>query len=486
MKVRYGLVLATSVIMSAAGCAAGGGAAAPAAPAAKPTLHGEVLEEGVRPRENKQTRAADLFLTQAQTATDTARQQEHYQQALEAAKEGIALDPDNPKSYLQAGQAYVGLNDFVGADTMFTRAEELRPIYKLETQVYREMGWVNAYNQAIQPLNEGDLEAAARLFEQANDLYQGRPEALLQLGSLYAQMGETDKAAEAYRKALEILSETKEAQLADTASAPVWKQHYEIATTGLAQVFSIAGRYEEAAQVYRDVLKDDPDNLLVLENLANVFAELAQSDSTKAFYADSARAILDEIFQRPDLDERGFYNAGVAFYQIEDYDGAAEAFRKVAEMNPLNRDAVLNLAQTLSIAEKFEELVPAARRLLELDPRNGLGWILLTRALSETDQVAEANKVFTEYQEMGFEVDNLRLQPYPDGGATLTGQVKNVSLDPGTRIVLRFHFGGEGGKEIGTLDIEIQAPEQEQFEVFRGEFESTEVVTGYRYEVITP
>ena len=114
MKVRLGLVLAAATLMTGAGCAAGGGGAS-SAPATGPSLPGgQMLEEGVRPRDNSQTRAADLALTQAQSTTDEAVIQQRYTQALQSAMEGIAADPENPKSYFQAGQAYVGLNDYLG------------------------------------------------------------------------------------------------------------------------------------------------------------------------------------------------------------------------------------------------------------------------------------------------------------------------------------------------------------------------------------
>ena len=69
---------------------------------------------------------------------------------------------------------------------------------------------------------------------------------------------------------------------------------------------------------------------------------------------------------------------------------------------------------------------------------------------------------------------------------TITGSLKNTALEPGTTVSLRFHFGGVDATEIGTLDIQVQAGEVEQFQFFQGEFVSSEAVTGYTYEVIAP
>lgn len=501
MNVRHGLVLVAASLIAGTGCATGGGdePSGPALPG------GEVLEQGIRPRDNSHTNAADLYLTQAQAASDDAEAEERWAQALEAARAGIAADSMNPKSYYQAGIANVGLNNYEAADENFDRAEELHPPYTLQTPPWREQAWVAAYNEAITPMENGNLEEAADLFQKANLIYSQRPEAFLQLGTVYSRMNQLEDAAEAYEQAMEILAETKEAQLADTARAPAWQQQWDIATTGLGQVLTFSGRFAEAVDHYEYLLEEDPDNLALKSSLAGALSELAMAkadsvaeavsdsaraetlaDSVSAPFADSAKALYDEILSQPDLGEADYFNAGVGLYQGGHYDMAADAFRQAADMNPFNRDAVLNLANTLSIAENFEELVPAARRLIEMDPRNALGWIYLARALSETDQTEEANRVFQEYQGFGYEVEQLNLQPDPNGGGTVSGVLKNTALEPGTPVTLRFHFGGRDGEEIGTLDITVQAPEVEQNELFRGFFESPETVTGYRYEIISP
>jgi tetratricopeptide (TPR) repeat protein len=478
MKVRLGLVLAAAALFAGSGCAAGGSGGESSAPSGPTLPGGQVLEEGIRPRDNSHTRSADLNLTRAQASQDEVEAQQYFQEAMQASLDGITADPENPKSYFQGGQAAVGIGDFVAADSLFDRAEELHPRYILETESWRERGWVEAYNEAIVPMNAGELETARDLFQGAVDLYGGRPEAHLQLGSIKGRLDDVDGAVAAFQEAISILEGTKETQLADTATADIWQQHWEIATSSLGQTLVFGERYQEAADLYTSLLAERPDDVSLVGNLANALSQLNMPDSVQALY--------DQLMGREDLTERELFNAGVGLYQIENYQQAAMAFRRAAEMNPYNRDARLNLAQTLSIGEEFEALIPAARDLLEVDPRNALGWIFLTRALSETDQTEEANAVFTEYQEIGWEVSDLSLTPDPDGGARLSGAVKNTAVEPGTAITLRFHFGGESGQEVGTLDIQLQAPDLEMSEFFQGEFVSNELVTGYTYEVIAP
>ena len=478
MKARLGLILATTVLISGSGCAAGGGGAA-SGPAAVPTLPGaggQELAEGIRPRDNSHTRAAEEFLDDAMNATDDAEKAALYQQALDAAMAGIEADPENPKSYFQAGIAKINLKDYQGAGEMIAVADSLHPRYVLQTEQWRERGWVDAYNDAIGPLNAGDLETAVSILEGANALYDQRPEALLQLGSAYSRLNRPEDSAEAFREALAILEDSREMAMMDTTMTATWEEHYSIASMGLGQSLQFAEQYEEAADVYGRLLADDPDNPSLIGSLASVLTELEMTDSVDVLY--------DNLLTRPGLTEFDYSNAGVGLYRIEQYDRAAEAFTAAAEMNPFNRDARLNLTQTHFSAENWEALIPAARDLLELDPLNGLVWIFMTRAYSELEQVEEANAVFAEYQALGYETEGIMLDALPSGGARVTGNLKNNTAEPGGTVTLRFHFGGPNGTEIGSIDIRVQIPAVEETVQFSGQFDASEPVTGYSYEVV--
>ena len=476
MKVRIGLVLATAVIISASGCASGGGGSSSGA-AAVPTLPGGTeLPEGIRPRDNNHTRSADLYVTQAMAASDPAQQAVHYREALQAALDGMEADPENPKSHFQAGQANVGLKNFDDAAANFDRAEELHPRYRLETVPWREQGWVDAYNAAIGPMNAGDLDTAALLFNQANALYPERPEAFLQLGSLLARNNEVAGSIEAFQTAMGILEESHDAQMLDSLNAISWTEQWEIATLGLGQAFTLGERWQDAADLYGQLLAEDPGNSTLVGNLASVLSELAMPDSVQALY--------DQLLSDPNLGEADFFNAGVGLYQIENWALAAEAFGRAADMNSFNRDARLNQAQTFMIAEMWEEAIVACEALREVDPLNSNGWLWEARAHSELGNDEQASAIFLEFQAIGYHVDGISLQGLGEGGARITGQLVNVSAEPGQTLTLRFVFGGVGGQELGSVEVSTQVPAVEMRAVFAGDFANADFVTGYRYEVV--
>jgi tetratricopeptide (TPR) repeat protein len=96
------------------------------------------LPEGTPPRDNNQTSTAFIALSQARTTTNEGQRETRYQSALTAALAGIEADPTNPQSYLQAGEAHLGLGDIEAAGQMFARATEIYPRYAFEVEIIRE------------------------------------------------------------------------------------------------------------------------------------------------------------------------------------------------------------------------------------------------------------------------------------------------------------------------------------------------------------
>lgn len=471
MKVRNGLALAASLMMGVGACAsAGGGGAA----------------DGTEPRDNEYTATATLMLSQAQNAEADSVAEDRYRQALDASLEGIQADSTNPQSYYHAGFALVMLDEgpesYVQADTLLERATELYPEYEAEIDPVREQAWVNLYNRAIGPLNDGDLEEAARLFELANRMFSDRPEAFLNLGAAYAQMGETEQAAEAFRNALEVTREQQERLAEADSVAPQMEENVRenerIAVQNLGQMLLELNRASEAIDVYSGYVERNPDDIQALSNLAVAL--------TRAERADSANAIYQNLLSREGLTTQEYLSVGVGLYQADQYPEAAEAFQKAVEANPQHRDAHYNLAQAYFSGEMWEQALEAGRRVLEFDPRNGNVYRLLARSLAETGDQQAGGDILEEYEALDFEMQGFQFQPSAQGGGTVRAVLTNNSVSQGEPIVLRFHFTTEGGEELGVEEVTIPAPGEGETTQVEARFNSEETPSGYWYEVVRP
>ena len=471
MKFQLGVVLAASTVIAAGACAGGSGGGGDDTPMPPG------MEEGVPPRDNMFTRTAALALSQAMQNADPSERDARYQDALLASLDGIENQPDNPQSYRQAGEAYVGLNDLAGADSMWTRAEELYPLYSFDLNPLREQQWVNQYNLAVNQIQAGDMEGAVGLLEAAHAIYKGRPEAMLNLGSIHAQLANDDDAVRWYRTALELLrGPSFDTQPEDVQA--MWSENEEIAAFNLAQILATAGRNEEAEAAYRTYLERNPDNVTALSNLAVVLMGMDRNDE--------AATIYEGLLARTDLDSRDYYVTGIGLYNAENYSMAAQAFGRSYELIPQSRDALYNYAQALYLAGELDELYPAALSLREMDPYNNNVYRLLAQGLMAQGDTTEAARVLEEdMSNLEFEIEGTILQPFGGGGGVVNGELLNHSLAEGGAIDIRVFFYGTDGTEIGIQDVSVPVPAAEMREIFRVELDSDQDVVAYRYEVIS-
>src|SRR5690606_10693846 len=169
-------------------------------------------------------------------------------------------------------------------------------------------------------------------------IYDKMPNARLQLGGLYARKGETERAIEAYRGALEILRGPA-SQTVPERQREQWRENEEAAAFNLAQLLAGAGRDEEAAQAYRDFLAREPQNRTAKSNLAIVLGRMGKTEEASEIYT--------ELMSQPDLTDSELFSIGIGLYNAEEFERAAEAFRKTLAVNPHSRDALYNLAQAI-------------------------------------------------------------------------------------------------------------------------------------------
>lgn len=468
-----GLILAMMVAFAATACASAGGGGETGTP-----------ETGNTPRDNSYTNAAGVHLVQAGLSEGEQATTE-YQGALEDAIAGIEADSTNPKSYLQAGQAAIGLGNWVQADTMLAKALELNPGYQERIVSEREQAWVDSYNAGAEALNAGNTDRAIELFEAANQMYQGRPEARMALGSLYMNRGNTAAAAEAYTGALDILSGAPPEGLNEEQLAG-WDRDHRVAAFNAAQLHAESGNFEKAASIlqgYLDENQAEMDQSEVLRARTALAGFLAQAGRD-----EEAEALYNEIAQSEDLTSAEYFQIGIGYFNTGDYAQAADAFKKTAELNPYSRDALLNLVQSLysqaveleeaeqgperdaELSELYDELLAAAEEVRALDPlnRNLLSFMLRSlRAKADLAAEGEARaltrrtqELYRTYQQQPYEVSSITVTAGGQGQTMISGQLTNLTGTAGSEVQLRFALLDQQGNQLDASTVTVEAPEQ--------------------------
>ncbi len=495
MNLGKGLILAL-VVSFVGACASAGGVAT-----------GEA-GGGNRPRDTENTRAASVHLVQAATAQGE-QAQTHFQQALDEATQAIAADSTNPKAYLLAGQAAVGLEQWQKADSMFTDALELYPGYADQIVSEREQAWVNAYNQGAAALNAGNTDQALAYFEGADLMYRERPEALVALGSIYARTGEAQKALDAYTGALKILNGPVPEGLGDEQAAN-WREDRKGVAMSAAQLAAQTGDFSKAADILGNLLTqsdslDESTKLSALTARAGYMAQAGQPDSAETIY--------NEVLKRSDLSSQDYFQIGIGFFNTGDYARAADAFEKAAELNPYSRDALLNLVQSLyseavdvekgeatpernqQLNAIYDRILAAAQQVRDFDPlnRNLLSFMLRAyRGKAEMASGAEARQLtqktqelFRAYQAQKYEVENIALALQPNETAKVTGDFTNLSGEPGQNVEIRFQILDRDGNVLDTSMITVTVPEKNESVGFQTSVKlPSGKFGGWKYEVV--
>ncbi|HEX6939605.1 MAG TPA: tetratricopeptide repeat protein [Longimicrobiales bacterium] len=494
MNRNTGLILAVFLGAAVGACASGGGGSA---------------AEGFRPKDNRYTREAEQNIALAMLRSSAEEKQQLYQKALESARMAIQEDSTNPQGWFVAGQAYANLGDFENADASWDKAEALYPDFRSEIATERENAWVRAYNEGVGALQQDDLDAAIAFMEKADAIYQGRPEARLQLGVFYARKNDFDKAISAYRGALEILRATPSFEM-DSAMQADWAANEELAVSNLAQLLSSSGRDAEAEALFREILAEDSTNIRALVSLAEVLTRQGKNAEADQIYAD--------LIGRDDLSYAHYLTIGVGMFEAEQYEQSANAFRKAVQANPYSRDAYYNLAQALfmqadtleeehekargaaatelgaKLTEIYKELAASGEKVLELDPFNRNIIAYMARAYQALSELTSDNAAKQEYrakiqaalqrhEEAAFEVMDISIIP-GETEVTMNGRVMNLKLQEGAPIRLRVHMRDTAGTVIGSQEVTISAPAANDVADFRVTVPVTGELAGWSYERI--
>lgn len=489
MSFRFGAVVLFALAFVLGGCASGGTGSTEAGDGAganvEPTDMSEMeeedlpewvqeLPEGTSPSDNQQTNQATLYMVQAQGA-DEEGAEELYQQALQQAEASIAAEPENPQGYFMAGQVHFELGNYEEAAEWFDQAEEIYPRYVLETEFYREQAWVDLFNEGVEISDaQDDPMAALPYYERAHAIYQGRPEAMLNLGDLYAQQERWDESAEVYGQAIEVMTGPRVDEVDEELRAS-YDEFLRIAHFNRAQALFQLERYAEAAEEYEAILEGDPENLQAISNLA--VSLVAAGETARA------QEIYDDLLNRPGLGPAEYIQIGVGLYQAEAYEQAARAFNEVWQLIPNHRDAAFHYAQNLYLAEAWEELVTATDDLVELDPQNELAYRFRAQALNQLEREEELEQTLTEMDALEFLIVDLQFQNV-QGGAVVDGFVVNKDREPGSTVNVEWEFYDPDGNVVGTTTSELELGEPDEEINFIVEFPTDDQAIGYSYEVL--
>lgn len=94
------------------------------------------------------------------------------------------------------------------------------------------------------------------------------------------------------------------------------------------------GNYQEAAELYRSAIADDPENAKLHFNLGNALAKMGNTEE-----AETAFSRYKSLVENPVDESLADYNTGKMLTDLEQYDEALNYFREALRNNPDDEDA---------------------------------------------------------------------------------------------------------------------------------------------------
>jgi len=353
-------------------------------------------------------------------------------------------ETDNPAVWYFYGRYYVMRNDLLGADSMFTLAEQMAPQCAEDIKFYRQFMWVPALNAAMDSMRTGAYDGAKTLLKQAHAVFEEDNLASYYLGRIYGNEGDLDSALHYFKQVVAIGT-------ADSSRM----ENYEISLFNVGLIHAMAGEWDSSVVWYDRYRSEiDPNDPQAVMGLAEALRESGQ--------ADRAMIIYDSVMIRAaEMDAIDLFRTGEALFIAEEYDKAIEAFRLGLEKNPYFRPALYNLANGyLAIcndeARPEEErdqaavaMEQAARRLVEVDPLNSEAMNLLAAAFQLQAKDDSTLAVLERREALTYEV-KVDVQQAADGGYMIQGRLENPKDAEVTVPAVTFEFLDRAGNVVTT------------------------------------
>lgn len=343
--------------------------------------------------------AAMLYLVSSCAVTDPniesarlALVQGNYEEVIASAEAAIESDSTNGNGYYYLGVAHVSMADEKPPEERLENYEEARGYFDKAEQLYEEHSitdneaenlpeviletWGYEHNQGIEPLNddiisspEDSLELARHHFRNATTINPDSVQSFNLLAEVNFALGDLETAEEITRR---IIYDMEKADLFN---------YYR-----LSNFLMEDDRNEEAIEVLKEAREEYPDEIEVIQELANVYLAMDETDE--------ALEVVNELIERDPENPQYRLVYGTQIYQMvqdldeqirnlhdEIYDMSREIRQRAQEpdaeeeeitqmadeIDEKQEEADKLIEQSFRLSEEAEEELQNA---LEMDPDN--------------------------------------------------------------------------------------------------------------------
>ena len=198
-------------------------------------------------------------------------------------------------------------------------------------------------------------------------------------GNKYFDAGETDKAIDAYKQAVQLNPEFAEAYFR------------------LGVAYSLLEREEEANRLPGEVTEEPTPK--------GKKKEAEKTNAEKSF--ENAVKIYEKVTKKNPEDDVSFFYLGRSYGKLGEDDKAAKALRQAVKLNPENVEYQTELAESLINIAEYDEAIRALKKALELDANNLQAEDLLEKAQAGQKRIEFGKKQIQKEIEQQLQEANL-------------------------------------------------------------------------------
>jgi len=202
-------------------------------------------------------------------------------------------------------------------------------------------------NQRLNGIFQAALNESKQAMEYSADFASSR----LNLGNIYSNLGQLEKAEEHFRSAIQI----------DPDFYP--------AKVNLAMLDNQKGKNDEAEALLREVAETHPEFHEVNYSLGLLLAEKKEFEEAARFLEKAAKGLPDRA--------RVHYNLGLLLEYLQRDAEAEAALSKALELEPAHMDYLAAVVQSYMKKEKFQEAKRIAEQIIAKYPTSSIGHDIL-------------------------------------------------------------------------------------------------------------
>ncbi len=342
-------------------------------------------------------------------------QQQQWDDALRALDNELETNPQNAEAWFLKGQIYNEIGKFDEMNESFDKSVAVSPEFQAEIQNIRYNNWVRFINSGIEEYNTGSenpesYRTAIETFDLAAKMQPDSTLAYKNIGFAYLVLGELEEAIPYFN---EVLKREKDGEIAKYLGQiyfdlgyKQWNDHQESGDEAeKAKAEANLEKSIESLQIALDELEGDSEALALL---SNAFILLDRGEEAKEiFRVGIAQDPQNKVYH---------YNLGVMILQEDDYELAIKHFDDAIALDENYDDALYNLGvayvnwgvklreeavaqrneEDKTYLEKFREALGPLEKVVRRRPDDATLWETLGRLYANLDRVQEAEDAFSK------------------------------------------------------------------------------------------